>query len=62
MIAAKNFSRQHAASGLAELELPKRTDLALFKHLDRTKAPLLYHWRHDGHKILAGTPVAPPSI
>lgn len=50
------------SSGLAELELPKRTDLALFKHLDRTKAPLLYHWRHDGHKILAGTPVAPPPV
>ena len=49
------------SSGLAELELPKRTDPALFKHLDRTKAPLLYHWQHDGHKILAGTPVAPPS-
>lgn len=48
------------SSGLAELELPKRTDPALFKHLDRTKAPLLYHWQHDGHKILAGTPVAPP--
>ncbi len=50
------------SSGLAELELPKRTDLALFKHLDRTKAPLLYHWRHDGHKILAGTPVASPPV
>ena len=50
------------SSGLAELELPTRTDLALFKHLDRTKAPLLYHWRHDGHKILAGTPAALPSV
>ncbi|MSU48734.1 MAG: hypothetical protein EXS37_06555 [Opitutus sp.] len=42
------------ASGLAELELPKRADPALFKQLERTKAPLLYRWRRDGDKILGG--------
>ena len=48
------------ATGLAELELPKRADPALFKHLDRTKAPLLYRWRHDGKKIAGGEPLATP--
>ena len=47
------------ATGLAELELPKRADPALFKHLDRTKAPLVYRWQHDGQKISAGTPLKP---
>ncbi len=42
------------ATGLAELTLPKRTDHALFKQLDRTKAPLLYRWTRDGDKITAG--------
>ena len=42
------------AIGLAELELPKRADPALFKQLDRTKAPLVYEWRRDGNKILGG--------
>lgn len=42
------------ASGLAELELPKRADPALFKQLDRTKAPLVYHWRREGDKITGG--------
>ena len=42
------------ASGLTELELPKRADPALFKQLDRTKAPLVYRWRRDGDKILGG--------
>jgi len=49
------------ATGLAELELPKRAAPALFKHLDRTKAPLLYRWQHDGEKISAGEPFAPPT-
>jgi hypothetical protein len=43
------------ASGLAELELPKRADPALFKQLERTKAPLVYRWQRDGDKILSGT-------
>ena len=45
------------ATGLAELELPKRADPALFKQLDRTKAPLVYRWRRDGDKILGGEAV-----
>ncbi|MEO6244644.1 MAG: small ribosomal subunit Rsm22 family protein, partial [Opitutaceae bacterium] len=42
------------ASGLAELELPKRADPALFKALDRTKAPLVYRWHRDGDKLRGG--------
>lgn len=51
------------ASGLHELELPKRADPALYKQLERTKAPLVYRWRRDGDKILGGAPLvsaAPP--
>lgn len=48
------------ATGLAELELPKRADPALFKQLDRTKAPLVYRWRRDGSKILGGEPLTGP--
>jgi hypothetical protein len=46
------------AGGLTELELPKRTDPALFKRLERTKAPLVYRWRRDGNKILGGETAA----
>jgi hypothetical protein len=46
------------AQGLAELELPKRADPALFKELERTKAPLIYRWRRDGNKVKAGEFVA----
>jgi hypothetical protein len=42
------------ASGLAELELPKRAAPALYKELERTKAPLVYRWRREGNKILGG--------
>ncbi|HVU25045.1 MAG TPA: small ribosomal subunit Rsm22 family protein [Opitutus sp.] len=42
------------ATGLGELELPKRADPALFKELERTKSPLVYRWRRDGDKILGG--------
>jgi hypothetical protein len=45
------------AAGLAELELPKRADPALYKQLDRTKAPLVYRWRRDGGKVLGGEPL-----
>lgn len=45
------------ATGLAELELPKRADPALFKQLERTKAPLVYRWKRDDHKILGGEPL-----
>jgi hypothetical protein len=48
-------------TGLAELELPKRADPALLKQLERTKAPLLYRWRHDGAKITAGEPFPAPA-
>jgi hypothetical protein len=47
------------ATGLNELELPKRADPALFKQLDRTKAPLVYTWRREGLKVLGGEPLAP---
>lgn len=46
------------ATGLTELELPKRADPALYKQLERTKAPLVYRWRRDGDKILGGEPLA----
>jgi hypothetical protein len=46
------------AEGLIELELPKRNDPALFKQLDRTKAPLVYRWRREGGKIIGGEPLA----
>ena len=49
------------ATGLAELTLPKRTDPALFKQLDRTKAPLVYRWTRDGDKITAGSAFAAPA-
>lgn len=42
------------ASGLAELELPKRAAPALFKQLDRTRAPLVYRWQREGEKITGG--------
>lgn len=40
--------------GLADLELAKRTDTALFKQLERTKEPLIYRWVRNGDKILEG--------
>jgi hypothetical protein len=46
------------ATGLAELELPKRADPALYKQLDRTKAPLVYRWQRDGDKVSGGEAVA----
>jgi hypothetical protein len=42
------------ATGIAELTLQKRDDLALYKELDRTKAPLVYRWRRDGARLLGG--------
>lgn len=46
------------ATGLHELELPKRNNPTLFKQLERTKAPLVYRWTREGNKILDGTPMA----
>jgi SAM-dependent methyltransferase len=48
------------ATGLAELELPKRADPALFKALERTKAPLVCRWRREGGKIAGGEAPAGP--
>ena len=45
------------ATGLAELTLPKRANPALFKELDRTKAPLVYRWQRDGEKVTDGQPL-----
>jgi hypothetical protein len=46
------------STGLAELTLPKRADPALYKQLDRTKAPLVYRWQRNGLQILGGAPLA----
>ncbi len=46
------------ATGLTELEIPKRSAPALFKQLDRTRAPLVYRWQRDTTKILSGEPLA----
>jgi hypothetical protein len=43
------------ATGLTELTVPKRTAPALFKELDRTKAPLVYRWTREGDKVATGT-------
>ena len=48
------------ASGLHDLELPKRADTALFKQLDRTREPLGYRWQRDGHQVSAGDQLGPP--
>jgi len=42
------------ASGVAELTLLKRDDPALFKELDRTKAPLVYRWTREENNIRSG--------
>jgi hypothetical protein len=42
------------ATGLRWLELPKRAAPALYKELERTKAPLVYRWRRDGAKVSGG--------
>jgi hypothetical protein len=45
------------ASGLAEIEVPKRNNKALCKDLDRTKRPLVYRWTWDGPKVTGGAAV-----
>jgi hypothetical protein len=50
------------ATGLADLELPKRADPALFKQLERTKTPLVYRWQRAGTKISGGEPLAEPPV
>jgi len=49
------------ATGLAELELPKRADTALFKQLERSKAPLVYQWRRDGDTVSGGEALSEPN-
>lgn len=50
------------ATGLTEVELPKRADPALFKELERTKAPLVYRWQREGKKILGGEALKPDQV
>lgn len=45
------------ATGLAELQVPKRTNPALYKQLERSKAPLIYRWRREGSRIIDGEPL-----
>jgi SAM-dependent methyltransferase len=45
------------ATGLNELELPKRADPALYKQLELTKAPLVYRWKREGLKVTGGDPL-----
>lgn len=45
--------------GLATLTVPKRTSPALFKELDRTKAPLVYRWVREGAQITEGRRLEP---
>ncbi len=47
------------ATGLSQLELPKRANPALYKQLDRTKSPLVYRWQRTGARILAGDTLIP---
>jgi SAM-dependent methyltransferase len=47
-----------SAAGLHELELPKRAAPALFKQLERTKAPLVYRWQRKDTKVAGGETLA----
>lgn len=40
--------------GLAELEVTRREAPGLCKELERQRGPLVYRWRRDGNRILAG--------
>ena len=44
--------------GLTELTIPKRAASALYKELDRTKAPLVYRWERDGGDVSGGRSLA----
>ncbi len=46
------------ATGLTDLEIPKRAAPALLKQLERTRAPLVYRWQREGTKIVSGEPLA----
>lgn len=43
------------ASGVNELTIPRRTCGALYKQLDRTKAPLIYQWQRSGLSVEGAT-------
>jgi hypothetical protein len=43
------------ATGLEVLTVPKRSNPGLFKELDRTRRPLIYHWTRDGSSVSAGS-------
>lgn len=43
------------SSGLEELTIPKRTNKALCKELDRSKRPLVYRWAREGTDVAGGT-------
>lgn len=47
------------STGLAPLEISKRTNSPLCKELERTKAPLVYRWRREGTNIIEGEPLSP---
>ncbi|QYM77629.1 small ribosomal subunit Rsm22 family protein [Horticoccus luteus] len=46
------------ATGLAELTLPKRAAPALFKELERTRAPLVYRWTRAAAQVVGGESLA----
>jgi hypothetical protein len=50
-------------TGLTELEITKRAAPALYKELDRTKAPLVYRWQREDNRITSGTRIsADPAV
>lgn len=42
------------ATGAADLTLPRRGHVDLYKELERTKAPLVYRWQREGDTIVDG--------
>jgi SAM-dependent methyltransferase len=48
-------------TGVQELTLPKRTNPALFRRIDRPDAPRLWQWERDERTIRRATPLDPRS-
>ncbi len=46
--------------GLDEVEIPRREAPGLYKELERQRGPLVYRWRRDGKRVLAGEALHPP--
>lgn len=44
-----------SGAGLEVLTVPKRSNRALCKELDRTRRPLVYRWSREGGSVTAGT-------